>query len=535
MQQIDLNTEKLSSVHFYDEQNQIKGKVNPDLDSNITMLEQLFADCGDIVKQQFTTIGNIQAYVIYVDGLTNSEMVEDFVLRPLKSGDIGKIVKSNEGGTQDKEVYQCYEKMSVEQRKKFFTELMEMPDVSWKKTMDEAVLELLSGNTILFMDGINEAVMISSKKFPTRGVNPVESEKTMRGSKDAFNESLRTNTALLRRRIRDGRLKVKQVFVGERSRTNVAICYVEGLVRKEWLASLEQQLNEYDIDAVYDSGMIEQLIEKEWQSPFPQFQHTERPDKAASSLLEGRVVLVVDNSPDVLILPATLNTFFQASDDYYNRFEVAIFSRVLRYIAAFLAIGLPGLYLAIIGFHTEILPIRFLLTIAEARQSVPFPAVIEVLLMELEFELLREAGIRLPGQMGNTIGVVGGLIVGQAAVDAGLVSTIVVIVVALTAIASFAIPNESFTSASRLLKFLMIFICAFWGIYGFFLGMLVILIHLCSLESFGLPYMMPAVSSSATDYNDKKDFIVKSPIFTMKKRPIFTRRQEQIRMRKRGM
>lgn len=532
MKQIDLNVDKLKPSPYYDHRNKVKGNVQQDITKNIELLEQLFVDCGDIVKQRFTAAGVISAYVIYVDGLADSQMVEDFVLRPLKNGEVPMELSGKMEQRKNEQEKIRYYGMSMETRKKLFQEMLELADMSWKKTMDEAVVEMLSGNTILFMDGISEAMMISSKHFPTRGVSEVESEKTTRGSKDSFNENMRTNTALLRRRIRDGRLKVRQVFVGERSRTNVAVCYVEGLVRKEWLSDLEQRLNNYDVDAIYDSGMIEQLIEPKWQSPFPQFQHTERPDKAASAVLEGRVVVVVDNSPDVLILPATCNTFFQASDDYYCRYAVAIFARVLRYIAAFIAVGLPGLYLGIIGYHTEILPVKLVLTIAEARQNVPFPAAVEVLLMELEFELLREAGIRLPGQMGNTIGVVGGLIVGQAAVEAGLVSTIVVIVVALTAIASFAIPNESFTSAFRLLKFFLIITCAFWGIYGFFLGMLVILIHMTALESFGVPYMMPAVSSGADDYDDVKDFILKKPIFYMWKRPIFTRHEEQVRMRK---
>lgn len=514
MQKIRLNKETLPSTFFYNDQNEVEGEIESSLDTNIALLEQFFLDCGDIVKQKFLAFSDIPVYVVYVDGLAKVEMVEDFVLRPLKCAD------KQEG--QEKQ---------GEHRKKLFQEKMDLVDISWKTTMDEAVLEILSGNTLLFIEGVSEAIMISSKGFPSRGVGEAESEKTIRGSKDAFNESMRTGTALLRRRIRDGRFKVKQVFLGERSRTNVAICYMDGLVRKEWLAEVEKRLNQYEYDAIYDSGMLEQLMEPEWNSPFPQFQHTERPDKAASAVLEGRVVIVVDNSPDVLILPATLNTFFQASDDYYCRFEVALFARILRYAAAVLAIGLPGLYLAVIGFHTEILPVELVLTIAEARRHVPFPVVVEVLLMELEFELLREAGIRLPGQMGNTIGVVGGLIVGQAAVDAGLVSTIVVIVVALTAIASFSIPNEAFTSAFRLLKFFMILVCAFWGIYGFFLGMLVVMLHLASLESLSIPYLFPAVSAASPDYDDSKDFILKKPIKRMEKRPYFTEAGNRRRLR----
>lgn len=503
---------------YINRNNRVRGNVERELQKNVEMLEELFKDCGDIVKLEFVLGQLLPAYIVYVDGLADHTMVEDFVLRPLK----------NETFLEKDQLLSDF---SEEQKKQRVQEMMELADITWKETMNDSVVEILSGNTLLFVDGIAAGIMISSKKLPTRGVGEVDSEKTMRGSKDAFNESMRTGTALLRRRIRDSRFKVKQVFVGQRSNTNVAICYVKGLVREEWLEEIESRIKRLELDAIYDSGMIEHLIEPNFHSPFPQYQHTERPDKAASALLEGRIVLVVDNSPDVLILPATLNTFFQASDDYYNQSEVATFARILRYIGAFLAVGLPGLYLAVISYHTEILPAQLVFTIAKARETVPFPAVVEVLLMELEFELLREAGIRLPGQMGNTIGVVGGLIIGQAAVDAGLVSTIVVIVVALTAIASFSIPNESFTSAFRLLKFFFIIVCSFWGIYGFFLGLLIVGIHLASLESLGVPYLMPAVSGADENYDDAKDFLIKKPIYAMIRRPFFTKEGQRIRMR----
>lgn len=274
---------------------------------------------------------------------------------------------------------------------------------------------------------------------------------------------------------------------------------------------------------------MEQLLEENAWSPFPQFQHTERPDKAASGLLEGRIVLAVDNSPGVLILPATYQMFFQAGDDYYTRFEVASFARVLRFAASLFAIGFPGLYVAIAAFHTEMLPASFLLSVAVARTGIVIPVALEVLLMEFQFELLKEAGIHLPGQLGGTIGIVGGLIVGQAAVEAGIVSTIVVIVVSFTAIASFIVPNESFGSVFRLLKFLFIFTAAIWGIYGFLLTFAALLFHLSQLESFGVPYMLPSVCGENLNYDEKKDNYVRYPFAYMLKRPVFTREGRRIR------
>jgi len=266
-------------------------------------------------------------------------------------------------------------------------------------------------------------------------------------------------------------------------------------------------------------------------SPFPIFQSTTRPDKVASGILEGRVALVFDNSPEVLVAPTNFNMLLQASDDYYNRWAVGTFARFLRYIAAFLAISFPGLYIAVTVFHTEIIPTKLMYAIASARSMVTFPIVVEVLIMEFLFELLREAGIRLPGPLGNTIGVVGGLIVGQAAVDAGIVSTIVVIVVALTAIASFAIPNEEFASIFRLLKFFIILTSAFLGLYGFILGLLILAVHLSELKSFGVPYMYPVVAGDETE-DARRDFIMRSPIKTMKKRPIWSRAKQRRRFKK---
>ena len=351
----------------------------------------------------------------------------------------------------------------------------------------------------------------------------------IRGPKDSFTENFRTNTALIRRRIRDPRLKMEHTMVGERSKTDLAICYMEDLVEPELLKRVRKQVEELSLDGIFDGGTVEQLMEENPWTPFPQFQHTERPDKAASGLLEGRIVLVVDNSPGVLILPVTYQMFFQTGDDYYTRFEVASFARILRFLGAIFAIGFPGLYVAIAGFHTEMLPSTFLFSIALARTGIAIPVVLEVLLMEFQFEILREAGIHIPGQLGGTIGIVGGLIVGQAAVEAGLVSTIVVIVVSFTAIASFMVPSESFGAVFRLLKFVFIIAAAIWGIYGYLLVFTALLFHLSQLESFGIPYMLPSVCGGDLDYNAKKDHYVRYPSGMMIRRPLFTRPGRRVR------
>ena len=318
------------------------------------------------------------------------------------------------------------------------------------------------------------------------------------------------------------------------SHTSIDLVYMKDLAYPDVITEVKKRLQQFEIDGILDSGVLEQLAEEKWYSPFPQFQTTQRPDRATNAILEGRVILLCDNSPVALILPTDFNSFLKTSDDYYNRFEVATFARILRYLAAFFAMTLPGLYLAVTNFHTQILPTPLLLSFWEARIGVPFPAALEVVLMEVSFELLREAGVRLPGAMGNTIGIVGGLIIGQAAVDANIVSPIVVIVVAFTALCSFSIPNEEFAFSFRILKFYMIALCAWLGFFGFLLGMLTVLIHLSRLKSFGIPYLMPFVGADLTGYADERDSIWRAPLRKMPMRPIYAKREQRVRLRERN-
>lgn len=238
----------------------------------------------------------------------------------------------------------------------------------------------------------------------------------MRGSREGFTESEKINVALIRKRIRDVRMKVEEQRIGVRSHTMTALVYMEDLIEPQILRMIKDRMEQYEIDGIMDSGMLEQLLEEHWMSPFPQFQTTERPDRAASAVLEGRLILVTDHSPTVLLFPSNYNSFFQTSDDWYNRFETASFARMIRFLAAIMAMCFPAVYVAATTWHTSLLPTKLVLSMAEARAGVPFPSLGEILLMEISFELLREAGIRLPGPMGNTIGIVGGLIIGQAAV-----------------------------------------------------------------------------------------------------------------------
>ena len=448
-----------------------------------------------------------------MDGLTDNSMVEETILKPLTY---------EWRGTKEKDIWDAI----------LYCEAQTV-DIKTERSFDLAVAAVLKGDTAIFVDGYNEALIVSTKKFPLRSISENETEAGLRGPRDTFNEGLRQSTALIRRRIRDPKLKCEQGSIGQRSRTDYALMYLSDVADPFLVKDLKSRLQQYEIDAIFDSGMMEHLLEDNWKSPFPSFQATTRPDKVAAGITEGRVAIVVDNSPEVIVAPSNFNMLLQASDDYYNRWAVGTFARFLRYVAAFIAISLPGFYIAITVYHSEMIPTKLLYAIAAARSAVTFPVVVEVLIMEFLFELLREAGIRLPGPLGNTIGVVGGLIVGQSAVEAGIVSTIVVIVVALTAIASFAIPNEEFASVFRLLKFFIIITSSIYGLYGFILGLLVIAIHLSGLTSFGVPYMMPAVAGTIEDDSGKKDFVWRAPIKQMLRRPAFAQKKSRTRLKKR--
>ena len=487
--------------------------ISRDLNQNIDAFSRLFGDCADIKTRRMKLGKDLktQCFIAYVEVAVGNMLLENSVL--------GKLLNT------------LWE-MPEEQILLYLREnAFGISDVTEYDNLEDAATGMLTGDAIFFIDGYDRALKIKDKGYPNMGVKEPQSEKSVRGSNEGFAESIKVNTALIRKRLRTPKVKVRESFAGRRSHTNVDLVYMEDLVRPDLLAAIEERLGEFEIDGVLDSGIVEQLAEGSWISPFPQFQTTQRPDRAAMAILEGRIVLLTDNSPVALILPTGYNSFIQTADDYYTRWEIASFTRLLRYIASFLAMTLPGLYLAVSNFHTQILPTDLLLSFAAARQGVPFPAVVEVLIMELAFELLREAGVRIPGALGNTIGIVGGLIIGQAAVDANIVSPIVVIVVALTALCSFTIPNEEFATAFRILKFLFILLCAYLGFFGFLLSLLAVLIHLSHLQSFGIPYLTPFVGPDLNRYDDERDTFLRLPLGFLKRRPIYTRENARVRLK----
>lgn len=486
-------------------------KISALLHENETYIRKRCENCDDIlIRPMVLGEGHkVNCLMVYIEVTVSNMMLDDSA--------IGKMVNH-------------FWEIPAEKIREFIRKnSLGIADAEELSTMEEVFSAMLAGNAVFFMDGYDKAMKISSRGYPGLDVSEAETEKVLRGSKEGFCDRVKINAALIRKRLRDTRLKVEQQDIGVRSHTVVQLLYVDDLVHEELLESIKERLEFFTVDGILDSGMLEQLTEEAWYSPFPQFQTTERPDRAAQELLNGKAVLLCDNSPVALVLPGAFNSFMESSEDWYNRFEMTSFLRVLRYLAMAVATLLPGLYLAMIRFHTQVLPANLILSFAQAREGVPFSSVVELVFLELSFELIREAGVRIPGELGNAIGIVGGLIIGQAAVEANLVSPVVVIIVALTALGSLAIPNEEFASAFRLLKYVFLFLGGYLGIFGIVLGLYLTAAHLAGLLSFGVPYLVPFVEKNGESETGGR--ILRLPFRKRKFRPLYARSDQKRRLR----
>ena len=487
-------------------------KVSANLRENEKYLRSRLENCSDILIRPMR-LGDkhkVDCLMVYIEVAVSNMMLDDSAL--------GKMINH-------------FWEISPEDIQEFVRHnSLGIADVKKLENLDESIDAMLAGNAVFFIDGYDKAMKISSKGYPSTGVMEAESEKVLRGSREGFSDSVKSNSALIRKRLRDTRLKVEEYKIGVRSHTLTQVLYMDDLVHEGLLEEVKERLEEFQIDGILDSGMLEQLTEDVWYSPFPQYQTTERPDRAVQEILKGKVVILCDNSPEALILPGNFSSFMESSEDWYHRFEMASFLRILRYLAVIMATVLPGLYLAVIRFHTQILPSALILSFAEAREGVPFSSVVELIFLELAFELIREAGVRVPGSLGNAIGIVGGLVIGQAAVEANLVSPIVVMIVALTALGSMTVPNEEFAAAFRLVKYGFLILGGYLGIYGIVLGVYLVIGHLAGLISFGIPYLVPFIKKEQK--GSRGEGILRVPLRKRVLRPLYAREEQKIRLKR---
>lgn len=496
------------------ETNIVDIKISPDLETNISKLEDAFENCMDVIFKDFLIGENldIKLTLVYMDGLVNVDLVADNVTRPLMED-----AKQARPKNVIENIYETIKKANIS--------ATDIQDLGY---LEKAIDSILSGDTVLFVDGYEKAIVISSRGWEMRGLQEPQSEALVRGPRDGFNETLKTGITLVRRRVKDTKLKVEMIKIGRRSKTDIAILYIDDIVDKTILKEVKQRLARIDTDSIMESGDIEGFIEDDNYSIFPQIQSTERPDTVATSLYEGRISILVDNTPFALILPMTLNAMFLSAEDYYERWVATLIVRPIRYLAAATATLAPAFYIAVTSFHPGVLPTKLALHIAASRSMVPFPAFLEAFLMIMTVEFLRESGTRISGPIGTTIGVVGGLVIGQSAVEAGLVAPLMVIITALTTVSIFMIPNYSFNISLRIINFIMMILASVLGLYGIVLGLIAIGIHLCSITCCGLPYFSPfGILGKQT--SDLKDSIIRVPIGKMKKRPHYGYLKDQMR------
>lgn len=477
--------------------------LHPSLQHTIKEVKKTLGESNDLVIRPFHASydGSLSMALIYTDGLVDKAFVQDFILRTLMID----IRKSNLEVPSKENSYQVLKEHSLTAG--------EMDEF---QTVNKLYEHILSGDTVILIDGQDKAFAVDTKGWKDRGVEEPSSQTSVRGPKDGFTETIRTNTALLRRKIKDPNLWIKSKSVGRRTKTDVSIAYIHGIADPKIVKEVYKRLDQIDTDAILDSGYIEEFIQDKTYTPFPTVYNTERPDIIAAGLLEGRVAILVDGTPFVLLVPALFIQFFQASEDYYQRADFATFIRIIRYIAFFLSLLTPSAYIALTTYHQEMIPTDLLVSLSSQREGVPFPALIEALIMEITFEILREAGIRLPRAVGSAISIVGALVLGQAAVEAGLVSSAMVIVVSLTAISSFVSPSFNMAISIRMLRFGFMFLAATFGMFGILIGVIIMVLHLTSLRSFGVPYLAPMAPFIG---NDQKDVILRIPHWGMFSRP----------------
>lgn len=494
-------------------ENQEKRPVSQSLSNNRRVLNDLFNNCNDIVFRQFV-LGDEKspAMILYIRGLADEKIINQNVMKSLLEMQYSPLPAANPDSL-------------IKLIKKAF---LEIGDVKDTYTTGEIADAVLTGDTVLLLDGTAKALTISTKGWKDRGVTEPVTEGVVRGPRDGFTENIRTNTTLLRRRIKTHKLKLEKYVLGRTTRTEINLAYLEGVVDDKVVKEVRKRIERIDVDSILESAYIEEFIEDTPYTVFPQIEHSERPDKVAAAIIEGRVAIITDGTPFVLLVPTIVWQFYQSSEDYYERYPFAFMVRMIRYIFSTFALLLPASYIAVTTFHQEMLPTALLVSIAAAHEGVPFPSFVEALMMEVTLEALREAGIRLPRPVGQAVSIVGALVIGQAAVEAGIVSPAMVIVVALTAISSFAIPSYNLALAIRLLRFIMMLLGATLGFYGILLGLLVMLIHLTSLRSFGVPYFSPLAPIKLSDL---KDVFIRAPWWAMGERPSFIGKNNQRRQK----
>jgi len=477
------------------------------LQDNLTRIKTDFGQSDDLVVNCFEWTANpsLSYACIYIDTLVDKDTVNHL------SEELMKLKRSPEQETDN---------LFILMRRQFSS----IRDLKTGVKFIDLYAELLSGNTVFLADGNTEYLSIPTENKDSRAIEEPSSQTVIRGPKEGFSERINTNILLVRKRIRSHHVKLENLTVGNLTRTAVSLMYIENIAKDTIVREIRRRIKEIETASILEGSYIEELIKDDKYSIFPEFLSTEKPDTVTAALLEGKVAIFVDGSPYALTAPAVFVEFLHSSEDFYHNFIVSSMVRLLRFIALFLTLLTPSAYIAITTFHQEIIPTLLLISIAAQREGVPFPTLIEAFLMETTFEVLREAGVRMPRAIGSAISIVGALVLGQAAVEAGIISAVMVIIVSMTAIYSFTVPNYEMSNAVRIIRFIFMVLAGVLGLYGVFMGLIILTLHLCKLKSIGIPYLMPLAPWIK---NENKDSLLRFPLWSLKYRPFGIRGEDK--------
>lgn len=485
-------------------------KIYPDIKNNLEYIKNKFNSLinSDIKIREFDLFadGNTyRSFILYIDGMSDAKNINRFILHPL-------MLKSKVNPSNDH--LSKHSKQNFDLLDYIYSSLIPENDVVKSNNFEPIISSVNLGNCALFIDTLDTCLVIDAKGFEKRSISNPRNEIVIKGSQEAFVETIRTNTSILRRLVNNENLIIEDTSVGVVSKTKCAICYIKDIANSDLVAEVKYRLNNLDIDYLISSGQLESLIEENSKNTLPEVISTERPDTAATSLLDGRVVVIVNGTPIALIMPCTFFDLLTSPEDNNVNYKFANFLKLVRLIACAITLLLPGLYIAITNFHEELIPTELLFSIIAARQAVPISIETEIILMEIAFELIHEAGIRVPSPIGSTMGIVGALVLGDAAVSASIVSPISIIIVAITGLSSFAIPNYSLEFHFRIMRFVFIFLGMLLGFLGIAIGLFIYLAILVNLSSFGVPYLAPYVPVSKSNNNG----YFSSPLWQREKR-----------------
>ncbi len=469
-------------------------KVSASLEENVALMKKLFENVDIMHYKYVTQDGRNECALIFSDGLVSSTIVNDNILRPLM--DIAELPKG------------------PDRMKRMIGEVVQINEAVLADEFDKIVNSVTYGDTVLFAEGCQEAAILNSKSLPIRSVTEPDSEKNLSGPREGFNESIMQNVAMVRRRARTNDLKIRTMALGRRTKTTVVVCYLDGVVNRGVLDELMNRLSKIDIDGVLDSNYIYELIREHRFSPFRTAGYTERPDVVVARLLEGRIAILVDGTPAVLTVPYLFIENFQAGEDYYLSFYYTSFSRMLRILGFFMTISVPGLYIAIVAFQHEMLPSPLLINITAERQSAPLPAAVEAFVMLIVFDILRETGVRMPTNIGQALSIVGALVIGQAAVEAKLVAAPMIIVVAITGITNLLVPKLN--APVIYIRLFVLLLASMFGFFGLTMGLSLVLIHVITMTSFGVPSIS---LDGDLRMGHLKDTAIRAPWWDMVTRP----------------